>query len=209
MFYKVFLNWYSDYRSILTFTRRIMKHIAIISSSVRDGRLSHRVALFLEQFIPANYPLTVEVLDLKEYNFPLFNERFAFQKSPSSELVDFTERFKKADGLVIVSPVYNADFPAALKNVIDLYYKEWVHKPVGVVSVTSGMTPGIATVQRVQTLLLKLGALVAPVVYTVVNTAKEFEESGIPVNKEQSEKLAKPMINELIGLIGKDEERPS
>lgn len=180
-----------------------MKHIAILSSSVRDGRLSHRVALFLQQYLPANYPVTTEILDLKEYDFPLFSERLAFQKNPSPEVLDFTERFNKADGIVIVSPVYNAYFPAALKNVIDLYYKEWIRKPVGVVSVTSGMVPGIATVQHVQTLLLKMGAVVAPILYTVINTAKELDESGIPTNKEQAENLAKPMVNDLLWLMEK------
>ena len=56
-----------------------MKKIAIISSSVRDGRLSHRVALFLEKFIAGRFDASAELIDLKKYNFPLFNERLPMQ----------------------------------------------------------------------------------------------------------------------------------
>lgn len=125
-----------------------MKRIAILSASVRTGRLSHRVALYLENYFRQNALADTELLDLKAYDFPLFHERLAMQERPSDMLIDFTNRFNDADGLIIVSPVYNASYPAALKNVIDLYYKEWKHKPVGIVSVTSGKVPGIATVQQ-------------------------------------------------------------
>lgn len=120
-----------------------MKRIAILSASVRTGRLSHRVALYLENYFRQNALADTELLDLKAYDFPLFHERLAMQERPSDMLIDFTNRFNDADGLIIVSPVYNASYPAALKNVIDLYYKEWKHKPVGIVSVTSGKYPAL------------------------------------------------------------------
>ena len=55
-----------------------MKRIAILSSSVRTGRLSHRVALYLQHYLTANELAETEILDLKAYDFPLFEERFAF-----------------------------------------------------------------------------------------------------------------------------------
>lgn len=180
-----------------------MSYITIISSSVRDGRQSHRVALFLKQYLEENQLAKAEILDLKAYQFPLFTERLAYQPHPSEQLLNFTEKFNRADGVIIVSPVYNASFPAALKNVIDLYYKEWYHKPVAITSVTSGKVPGIATVQQLQTLLLKLGALVTPVVCTAINDSKDFDEQGNPTQKEQAYALVKPMIEDFFWLINK------
>ena len=49
-----------------------MKRIAILSSSVRTGRLSHRVALYLQHYLTANELAETEILDLKAYDFPLF-----------------------------------------------------------------------------------------------------------------------------------------
>ncbi|HNF79754.1 MAG TPA: NAD(P)H-dependent oxidoreductase, partial [Cyclobacteriaceae bacterium] len=95
-----------------------MPHIAIISSSVRIGRVSHRVALFFQQYISNNKFGTAEILDLKEYNFPVFDERLNHQKNPIPAAVDFSDRIKKADGVIIVTPEYNGGYPSSLKNAI-------------------------------------------------------------------------------------------
>lgn len=175
-----------------------MKRIAILSSSVRSGRLSHRVALYLERYLERSGLAAAEVLDLKRYDFPLFDERFAFQTHPSRRLFDFTRRLFSADGIIVVTPVYNADFPASLKNAIDLYYEEWVGKPVAVVSVTSGQVPGIATVQKLQTLLLKLEARVVPGLCTVISVGENFDEQGVPRSAEQMDALVRPMVEGLL-----------
>ena len=111
-----------------------------------------------------------------------------------------------ADALIIVTPVYNASFPAALKNVIDLYLQEWRRQPVAVVSVTSGKVPGIATVQQLQALLLKLGALVVPMLCTVISAGETFDEKGTAASPAATEKLLRPMIDELLWLTGKTDE---
>lgn len=174
-----------------------MKHIAIISSSVRTGRLSHRVALYLKDHLETSHGVTAEVLDLKAYDFPLFNERFINQPDPSAAVRDYTDRFMKADGIVIVTPVYNGSFPAALKNVIDLFEREWHHRSVGIISVTEGSTPPIATIQQLQTILLKVGTHIAPALCTVLNTASEYSPEGVPANPESAAKIMYPMLTEL------------
>lgn len=180
-----------------------MKHIVILSSSVRQGRLSQRVALFWKQYLEENQLASAEILDLKEYDFPLFDERLAFQKNPSDLLLDFTKRFLAGDGLIIVSPVYNGSFPASLKNVMDLYFKEWHRKPVAITSVSSGLVPPISTTQSIQTLLLKLGALVTPVYHTIINAGTAYDEQGVPQNRAEAEMYAKPVIEELLWLMEK------
>ena len=91
-----------------------MKRIAILSASVRTGRLSHRVALYLENYFRQNALADTELLDLKAYDFPLFHERLAMQERPSDMLIDFTNRFNDADGLIIVSPVNSVLYYEAL-----------------------------------------------------------------------------------------------
>lgn len=49
-----------------------MRHISIISSSVREGRKSHNVALYFKTYLEENNLSTAEMLDLKAYNFPIF-----------------------------------------------------------------------------------------------------------------------------------------
>ena len=49
--------------------------IAIISASVRTERASHRVALYFQNYIKENNLGEVKMLDLNEYQFPVFEER--------------------------------------------------------------------------------------------------------------------------------------
>ena len=180
-----------------------MKHIVIISSSVRKERLSHRIALFLQKQIESTGLATAEILDLKEYNFPLFDERLMYQDNPSEKVLDFTARFVQADGVFMVSPVYNASYPAALKNVIDLFVKEWKDKIVAVATVTYGSNAGITTALELQALLLKLGAMVVPPFYTALNAGTEYNEEGNPVEPEMATKFVKPVIEKLFYMINR------
>lgn len=180
-----------------------MKHIAIISASVREGRLSHRIALFIQRYIEQNNLATAEVLDLKAYNFPLFDERYIYQDNPSEKVRDYVERFNHADGIIIVSPVYNASFPASLKNVIDLLVKEWQEKVVAVSTVTYGGNAGIATVKELQSLLLKMGAWVVPTAFTPLYTGEQYDEEGNPKDKEKAEIYIQPFVTQILAGITK------
>lgn len=170
--------------------------IAIISSSVRDGRLSHRVALFVERYLGEN-GFETDVLDLRQFNFPLFAERYAMQKSPSVAVEEFTRRFNAADAVWIVSPIYNSSYPASLKNVVDLYFKEWQRKPVALSVVSGGGVAPLTAVEKLQSLLYKMGARVATAPHTVINVGADFSENGVPTDPTTAEKFIAPAIKEL------------
>jgi NAD(P)H-dependent FMN reductase len=64
-----------------------MDKIVIISSSVRRGRKSHRVALYFKRYIEDNELAEAEILDLREYNFPIFDERLSKQDKKSAKFI--------------------------------------------------------------------------------------------------------------------------
>ncbi len=178
-----------------------MKKIVIISSSVRDGRLSHRGALYLDRLVRETGMAECRILDLKEYNFPLFHERWGRMATPPAGLDEFAAAITSADGVVIVTPVYNGSFAAAAKNVIDVFYREWYHKPVTIYSGTYTPTPGIAAVQQLQSILLKLGALVAPALGTFINLATELDQDGTPAHPDLLAPVMRPPLDELMWLM--------
>lgn len=180
-----------------------MKNIVIISSSVREGRFGHRISLFLKNYLVENSIANCEMLDLKEYDFPLFHERLVYQKDPSSKLLDYVNRFNKADGIIIVSSVYNYSYPASLKNVIDVLYSEWKRKIVALTSATMGTTEGLPTTFQIENTISQMGAIVSPVKYFATSIASEFNEDGTATDKENTEKRVKPMIDELMWLVEK------
>jgi NAD(P)H-dependent FMN reductase len=175
-----------------------MKTIAIISTSVRNGRNSHRVALFFKNYLTQNKIANVKMLDLKAYNFPIFEERLKFISKPSEHLLVFAKEVENADGIVIVSPEYNGGYPASLKNVIDLLYAEWKRKPIGIATVSAGAFAGSQVITSLQFSLWKIGALVVPAMFPVPTVEKTFNEDGIPNDLEGTSKRANAFINELM-----------
>lgn len=175
-----------------------MPHITILSSSVRTSRDSHRAALYFQNYITENKLGTPEMLDLNEYQFPVFDERLKLQKNPTPEALEFAKRIKKTEGIIIVTPEYNGGYPASLKNVIDLLYDEWKRKPIAIVTVSSGAFGGSQVITSLLFTLWKIGAWVVPAIFPVPKVKEMFDEKGIPSDPEGTNKRAKSFLNELL-----------
>ena len=178
-----------------------MPQIAIISSSVRTGRNSHRVALYFKNYLEENKLATCEILDLNEYNFPLFEERLRFQKDPAGTALDFAGKIKNSDGVIIVTPEYNGGYPASLKNAIDLLYDEWYHKPVAISTVSDGNFGGANMISSLQFILWKIRAWTVPAMFPVPRIMESFDENGNPADKVAADRRAANFIKELLRII--------
>ncbi|MFN0016207.1 MAG: NADPH-dependent FMN reductase [Saprospiraceae bacterium] len=175
-----------------------MPHVAILSSSIRTGRQSHRVALYFKNYLENNHLATAEVLDLAAYNFPLFEERLKFQKNPSTATLDFAEKIKAADGVLIVTPEYNGGYPASLKNAVDLLYEEWRRKPIAISTVSAGGFGGAQVITSLQFLLWKMQAWMVPAMFPVPKVQDVFDENGVPTDSTSTDKRAAAFIGELL-----------
>lgn len=178
-----------------------MYTISILSSSIRTGRKSHNVALYLQKYLSDNYRANVEILDLKSYNFPIFEERLQYQKSPSLEVLEFKNKIIASDGVIIVSPEYNGSFPASLKNVIDLLNEEWHRKPIGFSTVSSGDFGGLQALTHLQFVFWKLRAWTFTANFPVSKVQDKFDDYGIPTHKKETNDFAKLFIDEFFECI--------
>ena len=171
--------------------------IAIISASVREGRKSHNVALHLERTLKATSN-AVDLLDLKEYAFPLFNERLKLMKEPTAKVVEFAERIRKADGVIIVTPEYNGSFPASLKNVIDLLTDDWKGKPISFCTASGGAFAGTQVMVELLFPLWKIKAWVVPSSMQIPKVQDQFGEDGtVLMDQEGWERRTKVFLDDL------------
>ncbi|NLE33580.1 MAG: NAD(P)H-dependent oxidoreductase [Bacteroidales bacterium] len=178
-----------------------MKKIAIISSSVRRGRKSNRVALWFRQYLGENQLAEAEILDLAEYNFPLFEERLKLQENPLPQAVEFADRIRSADGVIIVTPEYNGGYPASLKNVVDLLTDEWRRKPVAISTVSDGPFGGTQVITSLQFSLWKIGAWTVPAMFPVPRVDESFDEKGLPADPDAMNKRTARFTGELLRCI--------
>jgi len=176
-------------------------HIVIISASVREGRKSHRLALYFKKFVEEKNLASVEIADLNEYQFPVFSERLMFQKNPSEKVLDFSNRIKRASGVIIVTPEYNGGYPASLKNAVDLLYDEWQHKPIAIAMASNGIFGGTQVITSLLFSLWKIHAIVVPAMFPTPTVDKNFSEDGVPIDKAGTDKRATAFVNELLWFI--------
>lgn len=178
-----------------------MSHITIISSSVRTDRKSHWVALYMLQQVLLDKKNTAEILDLEKYNFPIFHERLKFQTEPSKKTLEFADKIKSADGVIIVTPEYNGGYPASLKNVIDLLNEEWLRKPVAISTVSDGSFGGTQVIISLQFSLWKLKVWTVPAHFPVPKVQEAFNEKGEAIDPEKTGKRAAKFLDELYWCI--------
>lgn len=138
---------------------------------------------------------------MQQYNFPLFTERLRYQSSPSTGMLDYAEKVKTADGIIIVVPEYNGGYPASLKNAIDLLTEEWRRKPVAISTVSDGVFGGTQVITSLQFSLWKIKAWTVPAMFPVLKVEESFSTEGVPSDKEQTDKRADIFIRELLWCI--------
>ncbi len=179
-----------------------MPHISIISSSIRIGRNSHRVALYFKNYLEENKLATAEILDLKEYNFPIFEERLRFMPTtPPANVLEFAKKITDTDGVIIVTPEYNGGYPPALKNAVDLLYNEWHRKPIAISTVSDGSFGGTQVITSIQFSLWKIRAWTVPAMFPVPKAPEAFDENGVPTDKAGTDKRAANFIKELLWCV--------
>lgn len=110
---------------------------------------------------------------------------------------EWREAIVKADGLVIVTPEYNHGYPGALKSVLDLLLREYIHKAVAFVGVSAGPWGGTRVIEAMVPMVRELGLAVT---FTDLNFPKVqsvFDEQGKLLDAA-FEKRAEAFLDELI-----------
>lgn len=133
-------------------------NIKVILGSTRQNRFSEIVGKWLMGQLKVRSDIEVELLDLREYPMPFFNEPEtpSSKKAPYTEpsVVKWTAKIADADGFILVTPEYNHGYPAVLKNAIDYVSPEWNKKPIGFISYGSAM--GVRSVEQLRQVVIEL-----------------------------------------------------
>ncbi|MGX5802442.1 NADPH-dependent FMN reductase [Bradyrhizobium sp. Arg314] len=106
---------------------------AIIIGSTRDSRFGPKPAQWIFELARKRVQLEVELVDLKEFHLPFFNEKATNFLLPSEEprAIAWQRKISQFDAYIVVTPEYNRSMPASLKNAFDQAYNEWNRKPIG------------------------------------------------------------------------------
>lgn len=128
--------------------------ISVILGTGRSKNNSEKVANFV--FAEAkNYGFNVNLIKPRDYlNSPFTGEMDDEKRKNLSELL------RKSNGFIIVSPEYNHGYPGELKLLLDNFYNEFSHKPVGICGVSIGKLGGARMVEQLRLVLIEFSMIV-------------------------------------------------
>lgn len=173
--------------------------IQVILGSTRQNRFGDKPAQWIVKEISKRPNVTVELLDLRDYPLPFFDEPI----SPATSKGVYTlpaarawaDKIGLADGYIIVTPEYNHGYPAVLKNALDYVYTEWNNKPVGFVGY--GVVGGARSVEQLRQVVIELKMVPVRTSVNIVAFWNLLDESG-NLKTEIIEKPATDMIDQVL-----------
>ena len=132
--------------------------IKVIVGSTRANRFSEKPAQWIFEAARKREDLDVELLDLRDYPLPFFEEAMppgmAKDGYTNPVVVKWRDKIRDADGFIICTPEYNHGYPAVLKNALDYVYFAWSRKAVAFVS--WGGAGGTRCVEQLRSVAIEL-----------------------------------------------------
>ena len=130
--------------------------IALIIGSTRKTRFADKPAAWMLKQMQARDDMTVELVDLRDFDLPLFDEPASNMWMPSSDphAVAWQKKMAEFDGYVFVVAEYNRSITGALKNALDQAYVEWTHKPMS--AIAYGSVGGTRALEHLRLIAVEL-----------------------------------------------------
>jgi NAD(P)H-dependent FMN reductase len=109
--------------------------IGIIVGSTRATRFADKPTEWIANIAKTHTDLDFEVVDLRDYPLPFFEEATSPAWAPSQNEVAqrWQKKVDELDGYIFIAAEYNRGPTAVLKNAIDYAYNEWNNKPAAFV----------------------------------------------------------------------------
>ena len=130
--------------------------IAIIVGSTRATRFADIPAQWILAQAQARGDIDAEIVDLRDFDLPLFAEVASNAWVPSSDAraVAWQKKVGEFDGYIFVVAEYNRSVTGALKNALDQAYVEWAKKPAA--AIAYGSMGGTSALQHLRTIAVEL-----------------------------------------------------
>lgn len=130
--------------------------IAVIIGSTRDARFGPKVANWIFDLAKQRSDLDVELVDLKDFDLPFFNEVASNLWVPSQDpkAVAWQKKVGEFDGYIFVTAEYNRSITASLKNALDQSYREWNRKPMAAIGY--GTVGGARAIEHLRSIAVEL-----------------------------------------------------
>jgi NAD(P)H-dependent FMN reductase len=137
---------------------RPLRIVLLVASTRTQGRFADLVLPWLQQQLAEVEGTAIDVVDLRDHPLPAYDllapPARAFRQYETAEQRELGERFDAADGLLVLTNEFNHGYPASLKNVLDHFFAEFVHKPVAFIGY--GNVGGARAIEQLRLVVAEL-----------------------------------------------------
>jgi len=174
--------------------------LAVIISSTRATRFGEKPARWIFELASARPDIDVEIVDLRDFPMPFFDEVASNAWVPSINEVAqrWQQHVATFDGYIFVTAEYNHSITGVLKNALDYASAEWKRKPAAFVGYG-----GVGAARAIEHLrLIAVELQMAPTRAGVHIQGADFmaaARQGKPLSElEYLQPLAKAMLDDLV-----------
>ena len=147
-------------------------NIPVLLGTAREQRKSIHVARYLVEYGNSRDDVETFLVDPRDFNFP------GDGNDPEGKDPKYTKITEAADGFMIVVPEYNHSFPGSLKRMLDTELSNYIHKPAGLVGVSSGRFAGVRAIESLVPPLREMGMTVTFGDILVGDSYNAFDDEG-------------------------------
>lgn len=166
--------------------QRIPMNIEIVSGSPRQESVTFRIALFLQKNLQEKTSHNVNIIDVREWNFPTLQEEVYSSVAKTPEHYQpLAKRMFESNAFIVVTPEYNGSYTPTMKNIFDHFPKQ-MHKAFGIVTASTGSLGGIRASQQLQLLICALFGIPSPYMLVTPHVDKKFDKEGNLVDQSFS-----------------------
>lgn len=169
--------------------------IPVILGTVREGRHSEHVARYVHGRLSERSGVQSAFVDPRDIPLGNLVARVWEMDAPPA-LLAYVQAMERADAFVIVTPEYNHGIPGALKNLLDVTYKEWNRKPFGLVG-CGGISGGLRAIEMLRQVVSGLGAVSVPAHLPVPFVKKTFDAAGPIEGREDWDRRTDKFLDEV------------
>lgn len=131
--------------------------LPVLLGTPRKNRQSEHAAKWVAAKLAGRTGVETQFFDVRDFDLP----RDHYGTEIGERFPEWRDAIVRADGLVIVTPEYNHGYPGALKSVLDLLLKEYIHKAVAFVGVSAGPWGGTRVIEAMVPMVRELGLAVS------------------------------------------------
>jgi NAD(P)H-dependent FMN reductase len=167
--------------------------LPIILGTNRKERKSVFVAKWLLGEMEKRDEIETKLFDVRDFALPPDD----YGTNAKEAFPEWKEAIIRADGLVVVTPEYNHGYPGALKSVLDLLLKEYIHKSVAFVGVSAGPWGGTRVIEAMVPMVRELGLATTFADLNFPFVQDKFDQDGALLDKAY-ERRVNDFLDELV-----------